>query len=267
MNIDINLPLLKLNDVTLDNELLKHEDNFLKMYSNSSLQKILEAINTAKNIFFQDKISIDKNLLNQIGLDHYKMTTELSKILFDNVLYAEALRIYLECRYDEFYEYAESKEDGCTFILEINERYFDVYNEEQLIRAARENAYYNLNNRGMLEIIGDIEYIADYFDLIEVEKLVKDIKSTIKSNDSKVPDDVDINDNEDFIKWFAEEYEEIFFDTLEEYFDFDKAVKQWVSNDTEAVSEMEGFGSSIVWSGNTKLDGFKSQHLYVYERD
>ena len=267
MIVKIDLPLLKLNNIEFSDEHLRYNGYRLSTY-NSELSKITDQFGIAEELFFQTETLINKGLLEQLNLDMENTTYELSNLLFGNLEFAVAVQKATDVRFDQI----EVTYDGNgSNIFEIDGQEWVAMYEHQLMVEARD--FYNEYTRDMSfeEIIGDIKYINDYFDVIDTENLAIFIKEEIIELDlDDYFSEETLDDDEKLIKAFIEtgHGEEFILDTIEKkyLFDYEKYSETNIIDVEDALNYIAPYMGDLKYRGQTTLDGWKPSEVFVFER-
>lgn len=265
MNITIDLPLLQLEDVIYDDDTLRYEKMRMEMWHDNNLKTLSDIISTSQDIFFQSEMTINKGLLEQSDLDPDNVSFGLAKFLFKDIQRAEVVRQHFDTikRYDEI----EPEIYDATKTYVVNDITYEVYSYNELMSYARQSTSDRLYDMSISEIIGEVEFIKDYFDVINVKRVAKDIRKKIKEDslNSSMSDDF-FNNDEEIIMWMSEHDEEYLFDVIQSHMDYEKLGNQTVDSEEEAIVELENIGQTLTFAGDVTFIDNASSYFYVFER-
>lgn len=260
MKITIDLPLLQLEDITFDVETLKYEDRRLELWNN--LQKVSDSLTASSDIFFQTEMTINKELLEQSGLDIDNTTIKLAEILFDDIHRAEAVRQHFgTITYDEIEVGSESLNASATYV--VGDSYYDVFNEKELLDYGREVSENYMKDSSVMELIGEIENLNDYFDVIDVKGLSSVFRKKMKNEN--LPFDQN-NKDEEVIIWMSEHDEEYTLDNIENFLDYGKLAEQMIHDEESAAAQLHGLDGDHIFANDVELNGYGTKYFHIFER-
>lgn len=265
MNVTINLPLLKLRNCDYSEETLRSEEfGRIEMWRDAELKTIAASISVASDMFFQTELDVDDEFLKQTGTDADKLTFIIIGQMFSDLYKVTALQQHLEVRFDEITPDREPKIGGHTYSVDGTE--YDVYYNSEVIEIAREFQIEYMKNSSISDVIGDIEYIEDFFGAINIKLLSKFIRTKIEEDELEdfVPDEA-MEDNKKLILWMAKEDEEFVLDKLEKCFDYDKMAELDINSVDEAVTQMNSY-SEHLFSDTISVDGSTKKFVHIFRR-
>ena len=264
MNIKIDLPLIKVNGVIFEDETLLFQSKKLELWK-TNISKISEHIKIVQDLFFQSEMVIDEKLLDQLGIDIETSTFELVKLLFKNLETVTNLQKYTNVRFDEIEADYESKIGGNRYSIGYDE--YEVLYENELIDYAREFERNRINGLSIEEIIGDIDYISDYFDVINIDKFLEKIKDYAENNEIDISNCP--NNTKDAIQWIVKQIDdsEIVFEIIEneELFNYDSYVDLTVTDINFAIDILNSFIGELEYSGTTIVNGIETAMVYIFK--
>lgn len=266
MNVDIDLPLLKLKGVKYIDKEFKYDGYRLTTFD-ANLEKLGNHFEVAQEFFFQDEMVINKGVLDEVGLDVEKTTYELANILFGNLETAANVQKHTGVRFDQIKPEFEGHGDGNRYSVDGQE--YDVYYENELMATAKEYHSDYARDQGISDMIGDIKYINDYYDVIDADKLWELIEEYAEDEGldlSEAPDDV-----KKAIQWFADEMGDdgdFIFELIDEkeLFDYDAYTDSSIGDVDYAVDVMNPYVGDLEYTGSVSLDGWKESIVYIFER-
>lgn len=264
MKISIELPLLKLKDVEYDDEYFRYEGYILSTFNNV-LTEMNKQFEIAQDLFFQEEISIDKDFLEQLKLDAETVTYELANLLFGNLEKAVGVQKYTGARFDQINVEYEGQGEA-RYIVDDTE-YTVMYTDEAILQA-REIDSENVGDMGLSELVGDIKYINDYFDIINPEKfltVLKDFSEAENINLNGIPEDT-----KKAIRWLIKEIDDpnSVFELIEDkgLFDYVDYAETNIVDVDFAIDVLNPYFGDMVYSGKTVLNGWKPNTVYIFER-
>jgi hypothetical protein len=267
MNVDFDLPLLKLKGIKYDDENFRYNGYRLETWNSNDLQKIGEHFQVAEDLFFQTEMSINKDLLSQLELDHDKITLELANLLFGNLEMATNLQKFTGVRFDEINIEFEGQGGSNRYTIDGEE--YDVYYENELISDAKDFNRDYVTDMGLEELIGDIKYLSDYYDVIDPDKLWEVLEDYAQAEGLDLTEAPD--DSKRAIQWFVEQIGddgETVFEIIEdkELFDYDTYVDSNVQDVDYAIDVVNPYIGDLEYSGIVELDGWKPSTVYIFKR-
>lgn len=264
MKIIVDLPLLYLDDVTYDNETLRYEKMRMELW-HDGLKEISNIISTSKDIFFQTEMVINKELLEQSGLDPDSVAFNLSKFLFKDIKRVEAVRqsFVKTIRYDEI----EPDHYDATKTYVVDNLIYEIFTPDELQEFAANMASDRLFEMSVREVIGELEFIDEYFDVIDTKRVAIELRKKLKRDDnvSLLSKKIFEND-EELIHWMIDYNEEFTLDTIEIYMDYVKLGKHLTETEDDIIMEMERVGQHLVSMGDVKFPDGTSEYFYIFER-
>lgn len=272
MKIDIDLPHLILKGVRYEDETFYYDGYKLEAWK-GDITKLVNHIQAAKDFFFQEEMSINKDISTEIGLDLEYLTFELANLLFSNLEKAVAVwnATNKEYRFDEI---ELTWEGQGSSLFNIDGTDYDAYYYNELIEQAQQFHFDYINDMPISDTIGDIKYLSDYFDVIDTTKLADEIRAELDQMDmlNYMSEDT-LDDDIKLIKAFVDmnddyNIEDFIWDTLtdKELFDIDAYTQGIIDNESDAIDQMSGMIGDLIYNGQTVLDGWKPSTVYVFER-
>ena len=264
MKLTINLPLLKLN-ATFSEETIRYGKNSrIELWRSKKLKKLPESIKFAQDIFFQDNLEMDETFFNSIELDSLDATFELVRMMFDNLQKVVALQEHLEVRFDEIEPISER--DKSFHIYDVDGTEYAVFYDRDLMAYAIELQIDTMNNSSMSDIMGQISYVEDYFEVIDVKKTARRIRDKLdKENVSEEDLSNDIyNDDKKLIVWMADEDEYYLADLLHDTFNFEEFAKNSVEDPEMAVSLIDGVAGQFIFNTEVTVEGYDTLPVTIF---
>lgn len=261
MNVTLNLPLLKISNLKMSKGTLESDDyGTIRMWTNEDLQKVLDSITVAADMFFQSEIEINEYLVSEVGVDVDALTHHMVSQMFGDLHKVTAVQQHFEVRFDEIYPDNEPGFGAHTYTIEDEE--YSAYFDAEVFEIARELHIDYMKNTSIMDVLGgDIENIGGYMNFIELKPFAAAIMRRIQDSELEdfVPDDAMFGDHKKLIMWMATTDEEFFLDNLERFFNYEKLAKADIDSLDEALTQLGNFHEHIFTDVITISNGEKKQ--------
>ncbi len=263
MRLTINLPLLKIDGTFSDDTIRYGKDGRIELWHTKIMKALAENIKAAGEFFFQDNLEIDEPFFNSIGMNSLDMTFEFARVMFNNLQKVLALQEHLEVRFDEIT--AVSERDMFFHIYEVDGTEYSVFYDRDLMAYATELEQETLRNSSMQDIMGQISYVEDYFEVIDIKKTAQKIRNKINMDKFKdeLTDNI-YNDDKKLILWLSEEDEYFLADILYETFDFDKFAKTAIEDPETAITKIDGLAGEYIYNTEISAKGYVTLPVTIF---
>ena len=259
MTVHIKLEDLSLRHLEYDDDVLRYNGYRLELW-NSFIVKLTENFDIAQELFFQDEVTIDKELVKEAGFDETETVHELINLLFDNVQKAVAVQKYTLAQFQDIEEGTVLYNSPVTYTFAGTD--INAYYENEAIIEAKEARTDFLLNNPLYDIVD--EYVLDYLDYIDIPKLTNTLRELV-SNESEIEWDMP-DDDIQFITEYTKRFEDIV-EQIEDndYFDFDKLVDSEITDISEALEEIQGLIGDLVYESEIQVGKWETQTVYLFE--
>ena len=260
MIVHVNLKNLTLKNIKYEGDILKYNGYLIELWNSDILSELAENFDVAQEFFFQDEITIDKDLINEVNVDETETVYELINLLFGNVQKAIAVQKYTKENFQNIKEGTIIYDSPITYTVDgIN---YDAYYDSEVINEAKEMRSNFLNDNPLYDLID--KHITDYLDYIDIPNLVKTLRKIVSKKTEinwDMPDD-DIQ----FIKEYTNRFDDIV-EQIEDndYFDYDKLIDEEIVNVSDALDELSGLIGDLVYSNKIQVGKWKTETVYLFE--
>lgn len=191
---------------------------------------------------------------------------EIANLLFGNVETAANLQYHTGVRFDEIEIEFEGQYNANSY--EIDGQSYFVFYEKELMATAKEFHDGHVSDDNSENIIGEIIYLSDYFDVLNTELLWNKIKEYANKNYIDISNSPE-SDHE-AIKWFIknkiDDDNTDIFEIIDDndIINYHAYTNSMVTDVDYAIDVITGYYGDLEYSGKLELDGISSSMVYIF---
>lgn len=258
MIVNVDLDDLK-TQMTYDDGYFK-KDGYNISISKAGLDMFEKYIHTISGLFFQNEVTLDKNILIELNLDYTSTIYELIHLLYSNVEKAIALQKTINIPFSDIID------EGNDIFKDVNENGYILLYDKELMDLAREYLRSQVRDTPLEDLLGD-DNLQFYMPEIDTKKLVELIKQKVENEDLNF-DISTYETDEDTILAYSKEFEDII--TIIEdnnLFNYESHVNGYIATAGDAVSSLEGIYGDFLGSQFNKIDNIRPQEVNIFRYD